>query len=92
MTKASLIEEVYQKTGFTKEGSGEIIEMVFDLIKATLETGQQVNISGFGAFVVREKKERTGRNPKTGEKLKVAARRVLTFKPSHVLRNQMNRS
>ena len=90
MTKASLIEEVYEKIGFRKKEAGEIVEMVFDILKGTLETGEKIKISGFGNFVVREKKSRIGRNPQTGEPTTIAARRVLTFRPSQVLKKMMN--
>jgi len=90
MTKADLIENVYQKIGFSKKESAEIVEMVFDIIKDTLERGEKIKISGFGNFVVREKKSRVGRNPQTGQEIEISARRVLTFKPSQVLKNQLN--
>lgn len=90
MTKADLIESVYQKIGFSKKESADIVEMVFDTIKDTLEQGEKIKISGFGNFVVREKKSRVGRNPQTGEEIEISARRVLTFKPSQVLKNLLN--
>ncbi len=90
MTKADLIENVYQKIGFSKKESAEIVEMVFDIIKETLEKGEKIKISGFGNFVVREKKSRIGRNPQTGEEIEISSRRVLTFKPSQVLKNLLN--
>lgn len=90
MTKADLIESVYQKIGFSKKESADIVETVFDTIKDTLEQGEKIKISGFGNFVVREKKSRVGRNPQTGEEIEISARRVLTFKPSQVLKNLLN--
>jgi len=90
MTKADLIENVYQKIGFSKKESAEVVEMVFDTIKDTLETGEKIKISGFGNFVVREKRSRIGRNPQTGQEIEISARRVLTFKPSQVLKNLLN--
>lgn len=90
MTKADLIENVYQKIGFSKKESAEIVEMVFDTIKDTLEKGEKIKISGFGNFVVREKKSRVGRNPQTGQEIEISARKVLTFKPSQVLKNLLN--
>lgn len=90
MTKADLIESVYQKIGFSKKESAEVVEMVFDTIKDTLEHGEKIKISGFGNFVVREKKSRIGRNPQTGEEIEISARRVLTFKPSQVLKSVLN--
>jgi integration host factor subunit alpha len=91
MTKADIIERVWEKLGgVSKKESAEIVEMVFETIKATLEDGEKIKISGFGNFVVRQKKERTGRNPQTGEEIRIAPRRVLTFKPSQVLKNSIN--
>ena len=90
MTKADLIENVYLKTGFSKKESAEIVETVFDLIKTTLEDGEKIKIAGFGNFVVKEKATRRGRNPQTGEEIEITARRILTFKPSQVLKNAIN--
>ncbi len=91
MTKADIVERVYDNLGgFSKKESAEIVEMVFETIKETLERGEKIKISGFGNFVVRQKKERTGRNPQTGEEIKIAPRKVLTFKPSQVLKNSIN--
>ncbi len=91
MTKADIIERVYENLdGFSKKDSAEIVEMVFEAIKETLEHGEKIKISGFGNFVVRQKKERTGRNPQTGEEIRIAPRKVLTFKPSQVLKNAIN--
>jgi len=90
MTKADLIESIYLKTGFSKKESAEIVETVFDLIKDTLEEGEKIKIAGFGNFVVKEKATRRGRNPQTGEEIEISARRILTFKPSQVLKNAIN--
>ncbi len=90
MTKADLIESVYLKTGFSKKESAEIVEMVFDLIKSTLENGEKIKIAGFGNFVVKEKESRRGRNPQTGDEIEISARRILTFKPSQVLKSVIN--
>ena len=91
MTKADIIEAVYEKVGgFSKKEAAEIVETVFNCIKETLESGEKIKISGFGNFVVREKKARIGRNPQTGEEITISARRVLTFKPSQVLKNILN--
>ncbi|MDY0061043.1 MAG: integration host factor subunit alpha [Myxococcota bacterium] len=91
MTKADIIEAVYEKLGtFSKKEAAEIVEIVFDAMKETLEEGQKIKISGFGNFVVREKNSRVGRNPQTGEEITISARRVLTFKPSQVLKNALN--
>jgi integration host factor subunit alpha len=86
MTKADLIDAIYEKVGFSKKESARIVEMVFDIMKDCLERGEKIKISGFGNFVVRGKRSRIGRNPQTGEEIEISARRVLTFKPSQVLR------
>ncbi len=90
VTKADIVEKVYQKIGFSKKESSELVEQVFNTIKATLEVGEKVKISGFGNFIVREKNERIGRNPQTGDQIKISARRVLTFRPSQVLKAMLN--
>jgi integration host factor subunit alpha len=91
MTKADIVERVWETLGgLSKKESAEIVELVFETIKGTLEHGEKIKISGFGNFVVRQKRERTGRNPQTGEEIRIAPRRVLTFKPSQVLKNALN--
>ncbi|GAB4174466.1 MAG: integration host factor subunit alpha [Geothermobacteraceae bacterium] len=90
MTKADLIERVYLKTGYSKKESAEIVEMVFDLMKETLEGGEKIKIAGFGNFVVKDKASRRGRNPQTGEEIEITSRRILTFKPSQVLKSMIN--
>ncbi|HKI51377.1 MAG TPA: integration host factor subunit alpha [Geothermobacteraceae bacterium] len=90
MTKADLIESVYLKTGFSKKESAEIVEMVFDLMKSTLEEGEKIKIAGFGNFVVKSKTSRRGRNPQTGTEIEISSRRILTFKPSQVLKASIN--
>ena len=90
MTKAEIVEHIYEKVGFSKKESAELVEKVFEIIKETLANGEKVKISGFGNFVVREKNARKGRNPQTGEEIRLPARRVLTFKPSLVLKNVLN--
>lgn len=90
MTKADLIENVYLKTGFSKKESAEIVETVFDLIKGNLEQGEKIKIAGFGNFVVKEKATRRGRNPQTGDEIEISSRRILTFKPSQVLKAAIN--
>jgi integration host factor subunit alpha len=90
MTKADIVETIYEKIGFSRKESAEIVDLVFDLLKETLENGDKVKISGFGNFVVRGKRSRKGRNPQTGEEIQISARRVLTFKPSQVLRKALN--
>ncbi len=91
MTKADIIERVYEKVGgFSKKEAAEIVEAVFLVMKKTLADNQKIKISGFGNFVVRAKKERMGRNPQTGEPIVIAERQVLNFKPSQVLKNALN--
>lgn len=91
MTKAEIIDSVYEKVGgFSKKESAEVVEAVFDTMKDVLTRGDKVKISGFGNFVVRDKQRRIGRNPQTGEPIPISARRVLTFKPSQVLKNVLN--
>ena len=90
MTKADIVEKVYSKIGFSKKESSELVELVFDSIKKVLEDGEKVKISGFGNFIVREKHERIGRNPQTGDQIKISARKVLTFRPSQVLKAMLN--
>ena len=86
MTKADIVERIYEKVGFSKKEATEVVESIFELVKARLERGEKVKISGFGNFVVRAKKQRVGRNPQTGEPIPISARRVLTFKPCQVLK------
>ena len=81
---------LYEQVGFSKKESAELVEKVFEAIKETLARGEKVKISGFGNFVVRGKNARKGRNPQTGQEILLEARRVLTFKPSLVLKNILN--
>ena len=90
MTEADIVETIYEKVGFSRKESADIVDLVFDLLKETLEKGDKIKISGFGNFVVREKRPRKGRNPQTGDEIQISARRVLTFKPSQVLRKALN--
>lgn len=91
LTKAELIESIYEKIGFSKKEASDIVEMIFETLKTTLEKGEKVKISGFGNFVVRQKRPRIGRNPQTGEEIEITARKVLTFKPSQVLKASLNK-
>ena len=91
MTKADIIENVYESVGgFSKKDASQIVEAVFDIIKDTLARGEKIKLSGFGNLVVRDKNSRIGRNPQTGDEITISARRVLTFKPSQVLKNALN--
>ena len=90
MTKADIVEKVYEKIGFSKKEASELVEMVFGTLKDKLVAGEKVKISGFGKFEVREKKSRIGRNPQTGDRITISARRVLNFSPSQVLKGMLN--
>jgi integration host factor subunit alpha len=90
MTKADLVDQVHQNVGFSRKEAADTVELALEIIKEALEQGENVKISGFGSFVVRQKRARRGRNPRTGEELLITPRRVLTFKPSNVLRKAMN--
>ena len=90
MTKADIVERIYEKIGFSKKEATEVVESVFEIVKRCLESSQKVKISGFGNFVVRDKKDRMGRDPQRAVPILIPARRVLTFKPSQVLKNILN--
>ena len=90
MTKADIIEKIYEKIGVSKKESAELVELVFEIMKNTLETGDKIKIAGFGNFVVKDKADRRGRNPQTGEEIVITARKILTFKPSQVLKASIN--
>lgn len=91
MTKADIIERVCEEVGgFSKKEAADVVELVFEMMKDTLAAGEKIKISGFGNFVVRDKNSRPGRNPQTGEQIVIDARRVLTFKPSNVLKAALN--
>lgn len=90
MTKAELIAQVYEKVGFSKKDSSELVELIFDTIKASLANSEKIKISGFGNFIVRQKRTRMGRNPQTGQAIEISARKVLVFHPSQVLKAQLN--
>ena len=91
MTKAEIVQAVYSRLGgFSKKESADLVDLVFETMKETLGRGEKIKISGFGNFVVRDKNARVGRNPQTGQEITISARRVLTFKPSQVLKNALN--
>jgi integration host factor subunit alpha len=90
MTKAEIVERIYERVGFSKKEATEVVESIFEIIKSRLERGEKVKISGFGNFVVHDKRPRKGRNPQTGEAIVISARRVLSFKASPVLKKAMN--
>lgn len=91
MTKVDIVEEIYEKVGFSKKEVAKIVEYIFDIIKESLVKEDKIKISGFGNFVVRKKRSRRGRNPQTGDDIEITARRILTFKPSQVLKASLNR-
>ena len=90
MTKAALVDKIYANTGLTRDEAFAYLETILETIKKSLETAETVKITGFGSFVVKEKKSRKGRNPLTGEPITITARKVLTFKASPVLKNRTN--
>ena len=92
LTKAHIGKAIAEQIGFPQKQSSEIVETILELIKSSLESGEDVLFSGFGKFCVKEKKKRRGRNPATGEDLMLPARRVVTFKCSGELRRKINRS
>lgn len=92
MTKADIVEKIHTKTDLNKKDSSDLVEAVFNSIKETLESGENLKISGFGSFEVKQKADRRGRNPQTGETITISARKVLAFKPSTVLRQAINGS
>jgi len=91
LTKADLIDSIYNQVGLSKAESAQVVELLLESIKKTLESGEDVLISGFGKFCVKEKSKRSGRNPQTGEDLMLDARRVVTFRCSGRLREKLNR-
>jgi integration host factor subunit alpha len=92
MTKADIVERIYTRVGFSKKEAADVVESIFEVIKGRLESGEKVKVSGFGNFVINEKRPRKGRNPQTGEEIVITGRRVLTFKPSQVLKRTINGS
>ena len=92
MIRADIVNKIHKKVGFSKREINTIVESVFDIIKETLQHEDKIVISGFGNFIIRNKRPRRGRNPQTGEDLEITARRVLTFKPSELLRASLNSS
>ncbi len=91
MTKVDIVEAIYEKVGFSKKDVAKIVESIFDIIKKSLQQEDKIKISGFGNFVIRKKRARRGRNPQTGGDIEISSRRILTFKPSQVLKSALNR-
>lgn len=89
VTKADIVERVYKEAGFSKKEAADLVDLVFKVIKDTLARGEKVKISGFGNFHLKDKDDRVGRNPQTGEAMMISARRVLTFKPSQILKEDI---
>ena len=90
MTKADLVDKIHANTGLTRDKAFAYLETILETIKKTLETAETVKISGFGSFIVKEKKSRKVLNPQTGEPIMIAARKILTFKMSTGLKNAIN--
>ncbi|MEE8270294.1 MAG: integration host factor subunit alpha [Alphaproteobacteria bacterium] len=90
VTRARLSEAVYEEVGLSRNESADLVETVLEEISTALERGEMVKISSFGSFGVRQKGERVGRNPKTGEEVPILPRRVLVFRASHVLKDRIN--
>ena len=90
LTKAQMIKEIGKRNGFSKKQSTEVVESLLGIMKKALTSGEDVLISGFGKFCVKDKKQRTGRNPATGDPMMLRPRRVVTFKCSGILRDMVN--
>ncbi|RLV58161.1 integration host factor subunit alpha [Parashewanella curva] len=92
LTKAEMAEHLFEELGINKRLAKEIVEMFFEEIRGALENGEQVKLSGFGNFDLRDKNQRPGRNPKTGEDIPISARRVVTFRPGQKLKSRVEKS
>jgi len=90
VTKAEIARVIHERVGLSKKESGQIVDVVLGIVRSTLEQGEDVKISGFGHFLVRDKRPRKGRNPKTGEEITIAPRRVVTFRASQLLKQRVN--
>ena len=86
LTKAEMAESLFNELGLNKREARELVEMFFEDLRAALASGEQVKLSGFGNFDLRDKNQRPGRNPKTGEEIQITARRVVTFRPGQKLK------
>ncbi|HHS83810.1 MAG TPA: integration host factor subunit alpha [Gammaproteobacteria bacterium] len=89
LTKAAIAEHLFEELGLNKREAKEVVEMFFEEIRTALEQGYQVKLSGFGNFDLREKRQRPGRNPKTGEEIPITARRVVVFRPGQKLKSKV---
>ncbi len=92
LTRADLTDAIYRSLGISRNESSDFVERILDEVSRSLEGGETVKISSFGTFSVRQKKQRMGRNPKTGEEVPITPRRVVTFRASHVLKDQINKT
>ena len=90
ITRADLTEAVYRNIGLSRNESGDLVESVLEEMCVCLEAGEEVKLSSFGTFSVQSKRERVGRNPKTGVEATITPRRVLSFRPSHILKNRVD--
>lgn len=90
LTKAKIGEQVHKKVGLTKKETADLIELFFEAVKEMLEDGYHLKLSGFGKFVLRDKRARVGRNPRTLEEITITPRRVVTFRASHKLKAVVN--
>jgi integration host factor subunit alpha len=86
LTKADMAEALFEELGLNKREAKELVELFFEEVRNALEQGQEVKLSGFGNFILRNKNQRPGRNPKTGEEIPITARRVVTFRPGQKLK------
>jgi integration host factor subunit alpha len=91
ITRIDLAEAIYEEIGLSRKDSNELLEMVLDEISDNLISGKEVKISSFGTFTLREKNERIGRNPKTGKEVPITPRRVISFRPSQMMRKKINK-
>ncbi|MBK1734439.1 integration host factor subunit alpha [Halorhodospira abdelmalekii] len=89
LTKADMAERLFAEVGLNKREAKELVELFFEEIRVALESGEPVKLSGFGNFELRDKNERPGRNPKTGEEIPISARRVVTFRPGQKLKSRV---
>lgn len=89
LTKADLAESLFDELGLNKREAKDMVELFFEEVRSSLERGEQVKLSGFGNFDLRDKSERPGRNPKTGEEIPITARRVVTFRPGQKLKSRV---
>lgn len=89
LTKATMAEKLFEEMGLNKREAKEMVDLFFEEIRTALEKGEQVKLSGFGNFDLRNKNQRPGRNPKTGEEIPISARRVVTFRPGQKLRSRV---